>query len=91
MTTSSGLRIVCLEDVRKLPRSEWDNNTVADIMTPAERLITTTPSEHAAEALRALTAHDVRQLPVMEQGRFMGLLRLSDIVKWINLREQLRD
>jgi CBS domain-containing protein len=58
-------------------------------MTPAERLITTVPAERAAEALRALTANNVRQLPVMEQDRFVGLLRLSDIMMWIQLREQL--
>jgi Zn-dependent protease len=82
--------LVCLEDVRKVPRDQWDTSTVTQIMTPAERLITATPQEHVAEALRKLTRNDVRQLPVMEGDRLAGLLRLADVVKWLHLHEELR-
>jgi Zn-dependent protease/CBS domain-containing protein len=83
------LGLVCLEDVRKVPRDQWDNSTVTQIMTPAGRLITATPEEHVAEALRKLTRNDVRQLPVMEGNRLAGLLRLADVVKWLHLHEEL--
>jgi CBS domain-containing protein len=36
-----------------------------------------------AEALRTLVEKDIRQLPVLQDGRLLGLLRRRDIVKWM--------
>lgn len=75
--------LVTLDDVRKVPRSDWDVVTVADIMTPADRLVTVSPDDEAAEALNKLAQHDIRQLPVLSGGRLAGLFRRHDIVKWL--------
>lgn len=78
--------LVTLEDVRRLSRDAWDETTVGEIMTPAGRLITVTSDEDAAEALDRLAAHDVRQLPVLENGVLTGCLRRRDIVRWLQLQ-----
>ncbi len=57
--------IVTLDDVRRVPRGEWDTRLVQDIMTPAQQLVTATPNEDAAQALEKLIQRDVRQLPVV--------------------------
>jgi CBS domain-containing protein len=33
-----------------------------------------------------LTRRDVRQLPVVENGRLLGMLRRRDIVRWLRLQ-----
>jgi Zn-dependent protease len=80
--------IVTLEDVRRVPRQEWDSIAVRDIMTPAERLATVTPDTDASEALSSLVEHDVRQLPVVRDRTLIGLLRRRDIVRWLQLHAE---
>jgi CBS domain-containing protein len=78
--------LVCLEDVRKVPSPTWDRVTVADIMTPVERLATVSPEEDSAEALGKLTSRDVRQIPVVDHGHLSGMLRRRDIIRWLGLQ-----
>lgn len=77
--------LVCLEDVRKVPRARWGETLVGEIMTPAERLVTLPPDAPAEEALAALARRGVDQVPVLEHGRPVGLVRSQDVVKWMSL------
>lgn len=81
--------MVTLEDIRKIPRSDWGSSRVADIMTPAEDLESVAPDEEASDALNKLRTRDVRQLPVLEDGELAGLLRRRDIVRWLQLQADL--
>lgn len=78
--------LVSIEDVRKVPREDWPRTTVARIMTPADKLAVVGPRVDAGEALHELTRRDVRQLPVVENGRLLGILRRRDIVRWLRLQ-----
>jgi len=44
-------------------------------------LTTTTPDEDIFEALRIMRDYNIRHLPVMHQGKFVGLVTLKDILK----------
>jgi predicted transcriptional regulator len=81
--------LVTLEDVREVSRDDWDTVTVRQIMTPAAELVTANPDEDAAEALNKLVGKDVRQLPIVSDGKLVGLLRRRDIIKWLQLRSEL--
>jgi Zn-dependent protease/CBS domain-containing protein len=80
--------LVTLEDVRRVDRDAWDRTTVRDIMTPAEKLIVTSPDEGAGQALEMLGSNDIRQLPVMRDGELVGLLRRRDVIKWLQLHAE---
>lgn len=80
------LGLVSLEDVRRVGRDQWETRTVRDIMTPASDLVTLSPSEEADDALHKLQQRDVRQLPVLEDGRLTGMLRRRDILRWLQLQ-----
>jgi Zn-dependent protease/CBS domain-containing protein len=75
--------LVSLEDVRKVPRDAWDRTNVSDIMTRSEQLAVVTPQENVSEALNQLEQRDVRQVPVVQDGRLIGLLRRRDIMRWL--------
>ena len=81
--------LVTLEDVRKVAREAWDATTVSEIMTPANRLIITSPEEDAAQALEKLSSNNIRQLPVVSDGRLVGLLRRQELIKWLQLHADL--
>ena len=44
-------------------------------------LTTTTPDEDIFEALRIMRDYNIRHLPVMHGGKFVGLVTLKDILK----------
>jgi Zn-dependent protease/CBS domain-containing protein len=89
MENSHLLGLITLEDVRKVPSARRDETVVREVMTPANELVIARPGEEAAEALLDLSKRDVRQLPVMQNGNLVGLLRRRDIVRWLQLREEL--
>ncbi len=81
--------VVTLEDVRKVPRDQWDATTVRQIMTPKEELETVNPREDVAEAMDVFNRRDVRQLPVIQDGQFVGMLRRRDIMRWLQLQSDI--
>src|SRR5690606_25972323 len=75
--------LVCLKDVHRLPRDEWDTRSVADIMTAAGELATLSPEDDGVEALNALNRRNVNQLPVVDGGRVIGIVRREDVLRWL--------
>ena len=80
--------MVSQEDVRKVPRDVWDTTTVRQIMTRAEQLTVVSPQENASEALDRLERSNVRQAPVVQDGRLVGLLRRRDILRWLQTQSE---
>jgi Zn-dependent protease/CBS domain-containing protein len=81
--------MVCLEDIRKIPRDQWENIRVAEIMTPASKLEQVTPNEDVSTALNKLAQRDVRQMPVVQNGQLVGMLRRRDILRWLQIHSDL--
>jgi Zn-dependent protease/predicted transcriptional regulator len=79
--------IVCLQDLRRVPREQWVEARVHQIMTPASELTVATPGEQTSEALQKLSVRDVEQIPVVEGGRLRGVLRRRDILRWLEIHE----
>ena len=81
--------IVCLEDVRTLPRGEWPQSPVSQIMTPKDKLLSVTLDADGAQVLASLAARDVHQIPVMEGERVVGVICRSDILRVLQLKSDL--
>lgn len=75
--------LVCLQDIRKVARDDWQVTYVQDIMTPTAQLSMLAPDDDAADAMFELARRNVNQLPVVYEGRFQGLLTREDILKWL--------
>jgi CBS domain-containing protein len=78
--------LVCFNDLKKVPQQEWPTKAVQDVMTPAERLSALPPDAGADEALQSLAKRDVDQLPVLQGGHLVGIVRRSDLMKWLALQ-----
>jgi Zn-dependent protease/predicted transcriptional regulator len=81
------LGLVTLADVRSRLASTWDQVEVERIMTPADAIASVSPDDDAARALEELVRRDVEQVPVLERGTLVGLLRRRDLVQWMALSE----
>jgi CBS domain-containing protein len=53
--------------------------TVRDIMTTAVRYVH--PNQTSEECMVLMTEHRLRHLPVMDQGKLVGLISIGDLVK----------
>ena len=60
------------------------NVPVAEIMT--KNVITVSPQSHAIKAGALMTARRVKQLPVMEAGKVVGIISYTDIGWGLMLR-----
>ncbi|MCL2447818.1 MAG: site-2 protease family protein [Polyangiaceae bacterium] len=81
--------VVTFADVRRIARDAWVFTHVADVMTPADRVIAVRPYDDAAEGLEKMASHEVSQLPVLDADRrLVGMLRLRDIHRFIELHSR---
>jgi Zn-dependent protease/CBS domain-containing protein len=83
--------IVTLSDVRRMPRENWENARVTDIMTRFADLATIGPNAGLEAALKLLQEREVNQLPVVtDEGRtVVGLLTRAGILRLIEARMRL--
>lgn len=77
--------VVTLEDVRGVPEEDWEQVLVNEIMTPKADLVTVAADEDASDAFTKISQQSVRQLPVMEGEKMVGVLRREEIVKWLRI------
>ncbi len=78
--------IICLHDVKTVAREKWSSTRVSEVMTPWAELETVSSGDDGSAILARLSARDVRQLPVVEGERLMGLLRRSDVLRYLQSR-----
>lgn len=58
---------------------------VADIMSSP--VVTVGPGEDIRRCMQIVTERRIRHLPVVEDGRLIGLISIGDLLKWV-IREQ---
>ncbi len=81
--------IVTLRDVRGLERERWPVTSVSQIMTPLAQLTTVEATQPLSDALPRLRQAGVNQLPVVRNGRLVGLLDLEAVLKLLAVRRSL--
>jgi CBS domain-containing protein len=81
--------MVTLGDIQAIPATERAVTRVADVMGGRDGVTSAAPGTPLVEALEAMLAGDFEQLPVLADGRLVGVLSRADIVRQIQLREAL--
>lgn len=82
--------IVCLEDVKQVPREDWDVTAVRAVMTPKEKFKSVSPETEGNTVLSELTNLTTGFLPVMDGKKLVGIVCRSDINNYIQLRSDLK-
>lgn len=81
--------IVTLSDIHPVPAERRRDTSVDRIMTPRERLVTVSSNTPLSAAIEALGRGDYEQVPVVDEGRLVGLLSRADVLREIQIREAL--
>ncbi len=80
--------IVTPSDVKELPRDHWQDKSVEQIMTK-EPLHTVDVSDDLKAAFKKLAQNDINQLLVLQEGKVVGIIGRSDIIRYIQLAQEL--
>lgn len=89
MEDSQLLGIITERDILRKLMSRGDDPKkvlVSDIMT--KELVTVLPSTTVNEATRTVTERRFRHLPVVENGKLVGLISIGDLTRWAMLSQE---
>jgi Zn-dependent protease/predicted transcriptional regulator len=77
--------IVAYSDVRKISRSNWGTRAAGEVMTPAARILSVTPDDELDIAIRHMAERHLNQLPVLTEGRLVGMITRANILRFLDL------
>jgi Zn-dependent protease/predicted transcriptional regulator len=75
--------------VQRVRREQWPVTTAAAAMIPADQVAAATPNEPAETAIADMQERDLDQVPVVQDGTFVGLLSRAAILRQLGTRTRL--
>ncbi len=83
------LGLVTARQVRQVPREDWHERRVADIMVPCSRDNSIAPGTDTVAALAIMRRGGNSRLLVVEDGRLVGIVALKDLLEFLSLKMDL--
>ena len=84
------LGIITVNDIRAVPREAWTNTPAQAVMTPRANVLTVDANRPALEVLMLIGEKGLNQVPVLDDGRMVGLVTRREILERVQLAETLR-
>jgi Zn-dependent protease/predicted transcriptional regulator len=81
--------MVTLDGVKSVSRDLWTFKQVRDIMIPIEEVALAQPSDYASEVLKRMVSENVELMPVMENGKMVGIVSRYDIMNLLKIKTDL--
>ena len=63
---------------------------MTSVALPPDRLRSVSPDAPLTQALQLMVSEDLNQLPVMADGKFVGIVNRSDVLQYLQTREELK-
>ena len=70
--------LITPDDVKHVEKDRWEQTTVLQAMSPIRSLHPVKPDVSAGEALELMGRAQIRRLPVVEDGRLVGMVAMAD-------------
>ena len=83
------LGIITLREVNKTPRDRWDQVRVEEVMLPLQQLKWVSPDQDIVKILEYMDREDINQVPVVEEGRLLGMVGRQEILRLLQRRLEL--
>jgi len=77
------LGLVALSQVKAVPREQWPQRHVADVMTPISEMVVVGPDASMSNVLERMRDSETRRVMVAENGRLLGIISAGDIAGWL--------
>jgi len=83
--------IITLKRVKEVPRDQWMEKTVREVMMPIQEEIMLDPDGEAVEALQKMIRTKEGRLPVVKDGKAMGMITRRDILNLLEIKTDLME
>lgn len=82
---------VSVSDVRNIPREDWANTPVGEILNACSSSNSVSPDEDAMHALMSMNRTGNSRMLVLEGDRLVGIIALKDLLKFLSLKLDLEE
>lgn len=80
--------IISLENIKALPQVRWETTTVKEAMTPMSELRVASPDQDAQSLLDRMEEAQVSHMPVVDNGRVIGLVSRDALLRAMGMRSE---
>jgi len=80
--------VLTLHNIRTVPQQNWYTTQVKELMTPVDQTKIAQPDQDALSILIQMEESNITQMPVVSEGRVIGLVTHDNLIKFI--RSHLR-
>ena len=81
--------IITLKQVKEIPRDQWVEKTVKEVMVPIQEEIVLDPDGDAVDALQKMIRTREGRLPVVKDGKAVGMITRRDILNLLEIKTDL--
>ncbi len=81
--------ILTLRNIKSVDQKNWESTLAGEVMTPSERLKVVPPEEEVLGVIEQMEEYGISQMPVVSEGRIIGLIARDDIFRLLYTRSRL--
>ncbi|TME67696.1 MAG: CBS domain-containing protein [Chloroflexi bacterium] len=81
--------LITIGDLRKVEQDRWAMTPVEQVMTPESELATVSPDDALGSALERFGVTDLPLLPVVKDGRLVGVLYREAVIGYVRMQEMV--
>jgi Zn-dependent protease len=82
--------LLTLHEIKQVPKEEWESTSLQAVMVPAEAAVTVAPSTPVNQVLAVMIEGNFGQVPVVEAGKFLGVVRRDRLLSLVETRLELK-
>jgi len=83
--------LITLSDIARVARERWSYVPVGHVMRLLEQAYVASPEQPLQEAFQMMGAQNINQVPVVQDGRLVGLLSREGIIRYLQVRQSLQE
>jgi len=81
--------MLTLHNIKSVPQQDWDVTPVGKIITPLDKLKVAYPEQDALSIMEQMGESDINQMPVVSEGRVVGLVARDNLLRFLRTRSEL--
>src|SRR5262245_13067703 len=82
--------LLTINELKQVKPERWPFTTLAQIAVPFEKVRTVLPETPVSEAVQLMADADLNQLPVMSNGKLLGVISRSDVLEFLQTQADLK-
>ena len=82
--------VLVLHNIKSIPQQNWEVTQVKEMMTPIDKLKMAHPDQDALSILEEMDEGEINQMPVVSEGRVIGLITRDNLLGFLRTHSELR-